>query len=89
MDKLAAILMLANSLDESHAGKIEELKLRLDEKALTVTAGGGAQERPFRGTTAHRAGEMLLKKWAFGECAPFFENVFGIRPVFINRSRLL
>lgn len=90
VDKLAAILMLANSLDESHAGKIEELKLRLDEKALTVTAGGGAaQGAAVQGTTAHRAGEMLLEKWAFGECAPFFENVFGVRPVFINRSRLL
>ena len=75
VDKLAAILMLSNALDESHAGKVTELKLRLDEKTLTVTAQSD--------------GEMLLEKWAFGECAPFFEDVFGIRPVLVNRSRLL
>ena len=73
-DKLTAILMLANALDEAHGGKIEELKLRLDEKTLSITA---------RGTE-----EMLLEKWALEESTPFFEEVFGIHPVFTGKNRL-
>ncbi len=74
-DKLAAILILANTLDESHTGKIEELKFRLDEKNLTITAQGTE--------------EMLLERWAFEESAPLFEDVFGVRPVFVSKNRLL
>ena len=74
-DKLAALLVLANALDESHVGKVGELKLRLDEKTLAITARGG--------------GDMLLEKWAVGENTPFFEEVFGIRPVFVGKNRLL
>lgn len=79
VDKLAAILMLANALDESHRGKVAELKLKLDEKQLVVTA---------RAVPGSGGADLLLEKWAFGECAPFFEEVFGVQPVFVGKTAL-
>lgn len=74
-DKLAAILNLANTLDESRKGKVEELKVKLEEDRLVLTIR--AKEEP------------LLEQWAFEDCAPFFENVFGIQPVLVVKSRLV
>ena len=74
-DKLAAILNLANTLDESRKGKIGEVKVRLEEERLVVTAKARA--------------ELLLEQWAFDDCAPFFEDVFGIEPVLIVKSGLM
>ena len=33
--------------------------------------------------------ELLLEQWAFDDCAPFFEDVFGIEPVLVVKSSLL
>ena len=33
--------------------------------------------------------EPLLERWAFAECAPLFEDVFGIQPVLVWKSELL
>ena len=74
-DKLAAILNLANTLDESRKGKIGEVKVRLEEERLVVTAKARA--------------ELLLEQWAFDDCASFFEDVFGIEPVLIVKSGLM
>ena len=74
-DKLAAILNLANTLDESRKGKLCEMKIRLEEERLVVTVK--ARE------------ELLLEQWAFDDCAPFFEDVFGIEPVLVVKSSLL
>ena len=49
--------------------------MRLEDDRLVVTARG--------------KGELLLEKWAFGECASFFEDVFGVRPVFIAKNSLM
>ncbi len=74
-DKFAAILNLANTLDESRKGKISEIKIRLEEERLVVTAK--ARE------------ELLLEQWAFEDCASFFEDVFGIEPILIVKNGLL
>lgn len=74
-NKLAALLLLADALDESRRGKIIDLKLRLEEEQLVVTARGRE--------------ELLLERWAVEECAPFFEEVYGVRPVFVEKSNLL
>lgn len=74
-DKLAAILILANALDESRRGKITELKVRLEDSRLVIAARGRE--------------ELLLEKWAFDECVPYFEEVLGIHPVFVAKSNLL
>ena len=75
MDKLAAMLVLADALDESRKGKITGVRLRLEPDRLVVTASG--REEP------------ILERWAFGECAPFFADVFGIQPVLVYKSELL
>lgn len=72
VDKLAAILVLADALDSSRQGKITGLKVRLEEERLVITAQGKQ--------------ELLLEKWSFGEGAPFFENAFGIQPVLIYKK---
>ena len=75
VDKLAAMLVMADALDESRRGKITGLKLRLEPDRLVVTASG--REEP------------LLERWAFEECAPLFEDVFGIQPVLVWKSERL
>ncbi|MCI8554272.1 MAG: hypothetical protein HFJ80_04930 [Clostridiales bacterium] len=74
-NKLSALLRLADALDESRRGKILELKLKLEEERLLITARG------------HE--DLLLERWAVDECAPFVEEVYGVRPVFVEKSRLL
>ena len=59
-----AILRLANALDRSQKQKLQSLTVRLKEEILTLT--GVSDE------------DMHLEQWAFEECAPFFEEVFGI-----------
>lgn len=56
-------------------GKITELKVRLEDSRLMITARGRE--------------ELLLEKWAFDECVPYFEEVLGIHPVFVAKSNLL
>ena len=51
------------------------MKIRLEEERLVVTVK--ARE------------ELLLEQWAFDDCAPFFEDVFGIEPVLVVKSSLL
>ena len=70
-----AMLVLADALDESRKGKITGVRLRLEPDRLVVTASG--REEP------------ILERWAFGECAPFFADVFGIQPVLVYKSELL
>lgn len=73
--KLAAILVLADALDCTKRGRISEVKVRLEEERLAVTASG--REEP------------LLEKWAFQDAAGFFEAAFGIRPVLTYKNPLL
>ncbi len=72
VDKLVAILRLANALDRSQKQKLQSLTVRLKEEILTLT--GVSDE------------DMHLEQWAFEECAPFFEEVFGIKPQFIMKT---
>ena len=75
IDKLGAILILADALDESHRGKLTDCKLRLEEDRLMITA--------------HGREELHLEQWAVREAAAFFEEVFGVQPVLTNKSSLL
>lgn len=73
--KLSALLWLANTLDKSHMGKISALKVRVQDRRLQI------------GATSDY--DLMLEYWAFEECAPFFEDVFGIRPRLSPRTLLL
>lgn len=64
--KLIAILRLADALDKSHKQKIQSVKVKVSNKALVVT--GESSEN------------VCLERWAFQECIPFFEEVFGVKP---------
>ena len=75
IDKLGAILILADALDESHRGKLTDCKLRLEGDRLTITSR--SREEPH------------LEQWAVREAAAFFEEVFGVEPVLTNKSNLL
>ena len=75
IDKLGAILILADALDESHRGKLADCKLRLEEDRLAITARGRE--------------ETHLEQWAVREAAGVFEEVFGVQPVLTNKSSLL
>lgn len=74
VSKLVAIFRLANALDKSHKHKISGIKVKLCDDCLTLT--GESEENIF------------LEKWAFEECAPFFEEVFGIKPRLAVKSML-
>lgn len=75
VDKLAAIMGLADALDITRKGRISDLKVRLEEDKLAVTAAA--------------RDDLLLEKWAFQEGGAFFEDAFGIRPVLTHKSLLL
>lgn len=73
--KLSAILKLADALDKSHRQKLSRLKVRLQDRDLIITASG--------------ISDAKLERWAFEKSAPFFEEVFGIKPVFKFKSLLV
>lgn len=72
--KLVAIFRLANALDKSGKHKLQTIRIRLSDDTLTIT-----------GVSDHN---VLLEQWAFEECSPFFEEVFGIKPQFVVKSLL-
>ena len=74
VSKLIAIFQLANALDKSQKQKLRSVKIRLKEDLLTVS--GETDENAY------------LEKWAFDSSAPFFEEVFGIKPQFVIKSLL-
>lgn len=73
--KLAAILRMANAMDKSHKSKVNEIKVKLTDEKITVTAVSDQT--------------LYLEKWAFKECAAFFREVFGITPELIIKTLLL
>ncbi|MGI6168431.1 MAG: phosphatase [Christensenellales bacterium] len=73
--KLSALLWLANTLDKSHKGKISQLKVRVQDRMLNISATSDSN--------------LMLENWAFDECVPFFEDVLGLRPQLNVRTVLL
>lgn len=75
ISKLVAIFRLSNALDKSQTQKLEDISIRLERDRLIIT--GSSDEN------------LTLEKWAFDLCAPFFQEVFGIHPVLVIKSRML
>ena len=75
VSKLAAILRMANAMDKSHKSKVNEIKVKLADEKIVVTAVSDQT--------------LYLEKWAFKECAPFFQEVFGITPELVIKTLLL
>lgn len=72
--KLVAIFRLANALDKSGRQKLQSIRIRLSDDALVITGVSDAN--------------VLLERWAFQECAPYFEEVFGVKPQLVIKSLL-
>ncbi len=75
VSKLVAIFRLANALDKSHRQKLKDIKVRVEDNRLLITAKSDAN--------------LHLEKWAFGQCAPFFQEVFGYHPELSIKSPLV
>lgn len=67
--KLAAILRVADSLDDSRLQKISRVKLRLQNGRLLITV--------------QATDNLVVEQWAFGRKNKVFKNVFGLQPVLI------
>lgn len=64
--QLVAILRLSNGLDQSYLQKIQKLKVTRHEETMTVEVGTAA--------------DFTLESGIFKENAPFFEEIFDVRP---------
>jgi len=63
--KLAAILRLADAMDNEHASKVREVEAEWNKPDFTVRLRG--------------EGDLLLEKWALLKKAPMFEEVFSVK----------
>ena len=73
--KLAAILQLANALDQSHTQRLGEPRAELTGGRLMLRCRSDQ--------------DAALERWALRRWTPAFEDVFGIRPELIVESALL
>lgn len=73
LEKLTAILRVANALDRSHKQKFKNVKIVLKEKLLIITVD--------------TVDNILLEKGLFGEKAEFFEEVYSIKPVIKQKKK--
>jgi exopolyphosphatase/guanosine-5'-triphosphate,3'-diphosphate pyrophosphatase len=67
VSKLAAILRLADAMDNEHASKVSDFTVEFKKPRFIVGLKGD--------------GDMLLEKWALANKAPLFEEVFSARVV--------
>jgi len=63
--KLAAILRLADAMDNEHASKVENFSVEYKKPKLTLTLKGD--------------GDLLLEKWALMKKSAMFEEVFSVK----------
>ncbi len=75
VSKLVAIFRLANALDKSQKQKLSDIKVKLENDKLLISAESNEN--------------IYLEKWAFEQCAPFFKEVFGYNPELTVKSTLL
>jgi exopolyphosphatase/guanosine-5'-triphosphate,3'-diphosphate pyrophosphatase len=67
MQKLVAILRVANALDRSHKQKLKKVKMQVRDDILNISL--------------EAEGSISMEKGMFEDKASFFESVFAIRPV--------
>jgi len=67
VSKLAAILRLADAMDNEHASKVSDFEVEFRRPKFLVRLRG--------------EGDLLLEKWSLMKKAPMFEEVFSVRLV--------
>jgi exopolyphosphatase/guanosine-5'-triphosphate,3'-diphosphate pyrophosphatase len=65
VSKLAALLRLADAMDNEHASKVTDFEVEFKKPKLTIKLKG--------------EGDMLLEKWALANKAALFEEVFSVK----------
>ncbi len=75
VSKMVAIFRLCNALDKSKKQKLKNMRVKLSDENLTITA--------------ECDDNVYLEKWAVDRCKKFFEEVFGIKISLIVRTNLL
>lgn len=73
LEKITAILRVANALDRSHRQKFKNVKITLKDKELIISVD--------------TIDNITLEKGLFGEKADFFEEVFSVRPVIKQKKK--
>lgn len=71
--KLTAILKIANGLDRSHKEKFRNIKTSLRGEELLIFVDANV--------------DITLERGMFGKRADFFEEVYSVRPVIVQRDR--
>lgn len=67
VSKLAAILRLADAMDNEHASKVESFSVEYKKPKFAIHLKG--------------EGDLLLEKWALMKKAEMFEEVFGVKVI--------
>lgn len=65
VSKLVAIFRLSNALDKSKKQKLKNIKIKVLDESLVITAESDDN--------------VYLEKWAVAKCSEFFEEVFGLK----------
>lgn len=69
MAKMTAILSLANALDRSHKGQLQDVRAHVDETAGEFVIMTGCAE------------DLTLERLSIRQRGAFFEEIYGLRPV--------
>ncbi len=72
--KLLAILKVANALDRSHKQKIKDVSMKVKERELLISIEANSS--------------LALEKGLFKKNADYFEDIFSIKPVLKENSRI-
>ena len=70
--KLAAILRMADSLDDSRQQKIKQVRLRLHDDELQILAKADD--------------DLVVEQWAFQKKSQLFKAIYGLKPVLITKE---
>ncbi len=76
MVKLTALLRLANALDRSHRGRLEDIRVKVEEKTNTLVISTGYE------------GDLTLERLSIEERGGFFEEIFGLKPVLRQKRKI-
>ena len=70
VSKLAAILRIANAMDESHTQKIKNFKCNVETDQVTILADG--------------VSDISMEQHAVGQARSLFESIFGMSLILQN-----
>ena len=76
MAKLTALLRLANSLDRSHRGRLQDIRVKVNEATGELVISTDYE------------GDLTLERLSLDDRGDFFEDIFGLKPVLRQKRKL-